>query len=1030
MLTQKPPIRVICPGRTYRSDSDQTHTPMFHQVEGLVIDKGSHLGHLKWILEEFCKAFFEVDSVKMRFRPSFFPFTEPSLEVDIQCKRDKGEIRFGEGEDWLEILGCGMVHPNVLKNCGLDPDEYQGFAWGMGIDRIAMLKYGMPDLRPFFEADVRWLAHYGFRPLDFPDARRGIEPVKFTLPWLKEHLDTDASLSEIVDKLTMIGLEVERVEDKAALLKPFIIASVISAEKHPNADRLRVCMVDTGTGQPIQVVCGAPNARAGMKGVFSAPGAFIPGKNIMLAVGTIRGVESRGMLMSEAELQLSDNHDGIIDLPAEAPVGKSYADWAALSEPVIEINLTPNRPDCTGVNGIARDLGAASIGTFKDRTVKPIAGTFPCPVKVTIDAPPLCPAFGLRLVRGVKNGPSPDWLQKRLTAIGLRPINALVDITNFITYDRGRPLHVFDAKKVRGNLSVRRAKNGETLLALDGKTYTLDEAMCVIADETGVELLAGIMGGEATGCDQNTTDVLIESALWDPLNVAQTGRKLGINSDARYRFERGVDPAFTVPGLELATQMVIELVGGEASEIVMAGDPTPKEKVVDFPMSELPRLAGLKLPVADVRRVLAKLGFFAVGQSEKVKVAVPSWRPDVEGKADIVEELVRIVGVDQVPSTPFARGENARKRVLTPIQNRTRKAKRALAARGLTEAVTWSFVSKRETELFGGGAPALALANPIAAELSDMRPSLLPGLIMAAQKNADRGLADVALFEVGQIFKGDRPEDQFTAATGLRRALASATGIGRHWSGAKTVDAFDAKADAFAVLAAAGAPMQAVQVDARRTGLVSSRAQRHHSDRPAKYSRPFWRTASARAGSLAGGRPAHRLRSDPGKNPRAQIEADQGKAHAGIVGVPAGGARLCFRRRARRQGRRHRAHGARRRPKADRQRHRVRRLRGQGHRSGQEVDRHRRHHAAARQDHDRRRDRRARRPHRRRGRQEDRRRATRLSRQQIGKGKSIALHRLADADRNFAREHRPRRDEGMEFAVLAARIGAGGKIVK
>ena len=636
--------------------------------------------------------------------------------------------------------------------------------------------------------------------------------MKFTLSWLKEHLDTDASLSEIVDKLTMIGLEVERVEDKAALLKPFVIASVISAEKHPNADRLRVCMVDTGTGQPIQVVCGAPNARAGMKGVFSAPGAFIPGKNMTLAVGTIRGVDSRGMLMSEAELQLSDNHDGIIDLPADAPVGKSYAEYAALGEPVIEINLTPNRPDCTGVNGIARDLGATSIGTFTDRTVKPVKGAFPCPVKVTIDAPPLCPAFGLRLVRGAKNGPSPDWLQKRLTAIGLRPINALVDITNFITYDRGRPLHVFDAKKVRGNLSVRRAKNGEQLLALDGKTYTLDEAMCVIADETGVESLSGIMGGEATGCDETTTDVLIESALWEPLNVAQTGRKLGINSDARYRFERGVDPAFTLPGLELATQMVMELCGGEPSEIVMAGDPTPKEKVIDFPLSELPRLTGLKLPIADVRRVLAKLGFFAAGQSEKVKVAVPSWRPDVEGKADIVEELVRIVGVNSVPSTPFARGEYARKRVLTSIQNRTRKAKRALAARGLTEAVTWSFVGKREAELFGGGAASLALANPIAAELSDMRPSLIPGLIMAAQKNADRGLADVALFEVGQIFKGDRPEDQLTAATGLRRALAAASGSGRHWSGSKPVDAFDAKADAFAVLAAAGAPMLALQV--------------------------------------------------------------------------------------------------------------------------------------------------------------------------------------------------------------------------
>ena len=639
--------------------------------------------------------------------------------------------------------------------------------------------------------------------------------MKFTLPWLKDHLETDASLAEIVDKLTMIGLEVENVEDKADLLKPFVIASVISAEKHPNADRLKVCMVDIGDGKPIQVVCGAPNARTGMKGVFSAPGTFIPGKNITLTVGTIRGVESRGMLCSAAELMVSDDHEGIIDLPADAPVGKSYVEWAGASEPVIEINLTPNRPDCTGVSGIARDLGATSIGTYKDKIPKPVKGSFPCPVKVTLDfgkTPSLCPAFGLRLMRGVKNGPSPDWLQKRLTAIGLRPINALVDITNFVTFDRGRPLHVFDADKVHGNLTVRRARNGEKLLALDGKTYTLDEAVCVIADEKGVESLSGIMGGEATGCSQTTTNVLVESALWDELNIAQTGRKLGINSDARYRFERGVDPAFMLPGLELATQMVLDLCGGEASETIVAGDPKPKEKVIDFPLSELPRLTGLKLPLAELRRVLDKLGFFTAGQGERVKVAVPSWRPDVHGRADIVEELVRIVGVDRVPSTRFGR-EQARKPVLTAIQNRTRKAKRALAARGLLEAVTWSFVSKREADLFGGGAPELALANPIAAELSDMRPSLIPGLIMAAQRNADRGFPDTAVFEVGQIFKGDKPADQLTAASGLRRGFAKPSGSGRHWSDKSgPVDVFDLKADAFAVLAASGAPMQALQV--------------------------------------------------------------------------------------------------------------------------------------------------------------------------------------------------------------------------
>jgi phenylalanyl-tRNA synthetase beta chain len=574
-------------------------------------------------------------------------------------------------------------------------------------------------------------------------------------------------------------------------------------------------MVDIGDGKPIQVVCGAPNARAGMKGVFSAPGTYIPGKNITLTVGTIRGVESRGMLCSAAELMISDDHEGIIDLPADAPVGKSYVEWVGASEPVIEINLTPNRPDCTGVSGIARDLGATSIGTYKDKIPKPVKGSFPCPVKVTLDfgkTQPLCPAFGLRLVRGVKNSPSPDWLQKRLTAIGLRPINALVDITNFITFDRGRPLHVFDADKVHGNLTVRRARNGEKLLALDGKTYTLDEAVCVIADEKGVESLSGIMGGEATGCSETTTNVLVESALWDEFNIAQTGRKLGINSDARYRFERGVDPAFMLPGLELATQTILDLCGGEASETVVAGDPTPKEKIIDFPLGELPRLTGLKLPLADLRRVLEKLGFFIAGQGERLKVAVPSWRPDVAGRADIVEELVRIVGVDRVPSTRFGR-EQARKPVLTAIQNRTRKAKRALAARGLLEAVTWSFVSKREAELFGGGVPELALANPIAAELSDMRPSLIPGLIMAVQRNADRGFPDTAVFEVGQIFKGDKPADQLTAASGLRRGLAKPSGNGRHWSDKSgPVDVFDVKADAFAVLAASGAPMQALQV--------------------------------------------------------------------------------------------------------------------------------------------------------------------------------------------------------------------------
>ena len=637
--------------------------------------------------------------------------------------------------------------------------------------------------------------------------------MKFTLSWLKEHLDTDEPVEKLADRLTMIGLEVESLEDKAKLLAPFTIARVISAEQHPNADRLRVCMVDPGNGAaPVQVVCGAPNARAGLISVFSPPGTFIPGKNITLGVGTIRGVESRGMLCSAAELQISEDHDGIMELPADAPVGKGYVEWAAVGDPVFEINLTPNRQDCTGVHGIARDLSAADMGKFRDPGIKQVKGEFPCPVKVTVEDENLCPGFALRLVRGVKNGPSPEWLSRRLTSIGLRPINALVDITNFMTYDRARPLHVFDARKVKGNLTVRRARDGETLLALDGRIYALDNTVCVIADDQGVESLAGIMGGEASGCDENTTDVLIESALWDEINIAQSGRKLGINSDARYRFERGVDPAFMVPGLEMATRLVMELCGGTPSENVVVGKAHGDDRIIDFPLAEVKRLAGIDVPLPEMRGILTRLGFMMAGTGPVMKVAIPSWRTDVQGKADLVEEIVRIVGVDKVPMTPFERGDEPRKAVLTPIQLRTRRAKRALAARGMVETVTWSFISKPAAGLFGGGKAELALANPIASDLSDMRPSLLPGLIASAQANGDRGFADVALFEVGQIFRGDRPEDQFIAATGIRHGYASSKGTGRHWSGSATADAFDAKADALAALAAAGAPMQALQI--------------------------------------------------------------------------------------------------------------------------------------------------------------------------------------------------------------------------
>ena len=642
--------------------------------------------------------------------------------------------------------------------------------------------------------------------------------MKFTLSWLKDHLETSETLDTISETLTRVGLEVEAVEDKAKALSAFTIAYVIEAKQHPNADRLRVCMVDTGSGEPVQVVCGAPNARTGMKSVFSPPGTYIPGKDITLGKGVIRGVESNGMLCSAAELQLSEDHDGIIDLPQDAPVGQPYAAYAGFDDAMIEIAVTPNRADALGVSGVARDLAAAGLGTLKTPSVAPVRGSFPCPVDVKLDFAPedkkLCPAFALRLVRGVKNGPSPEWLQARLRAIGLRPINALVDITNFMTYDRSRPLHVFDAAKVHGDLTVRRARAGEQILALDGKTYTLTDEQVVIADAKGVESLAGIMGGEASGCDENTVDVLVESALWDPLNIARSGRALGITSDARYRFERGVDPDFTRPGLDLATQMIIELCGGEASEMVFAGELPESAGAIDFPWSEVKRLTGLDLPQVEMKLALTSLGFHVSGAGERVKVAAPSWRADVEGKADLVEEILRIAGLDRVEPAPLPRikGEVI-KPVLTVLQKRTRQSKRLLASRGLVEAVTWSFISHEAAKLFGGGSRKLVLANPIAADLSDMRPSLLPGLIRAGQANADRGFGDVALFEVGQVFQSDEPEGQLIAAAGLRRGTARLEGAGRHWDGAaKPVDAFDAKADVMALLAGLGVPVGGLQI--------------------------------------------------------------------------------------------------------------------------------------------------------------------------------------------------------------------------
>ena len=595
--------------------------------------------------------------------------------------------------------------------------------------------------------------------------------MKFTLSWLKDHLDTQASLAEIVETLTRVGLEVEGVEDASAKYKGFVVARVIEAKPHPNADRLRVCMVDAG-GAPVQVVCGAPNARTGMKSVFSPVGTYIPGKKITLAKGTIRGVESNGMLCSAAELELSNDHDGIIELPDDAPVGLAYATYAGLDDPVIDVSLTPNRPDATGVSGIARDLAAAGLGKLKTHSPRPVAGTFDCPTMVKLDFAPgdahLCPAFALRLVRGVNNGSSPAWMQKRLRAIGLRSINALVDITNYVTFDRGRPLHVFDVAKVKGALHVRRARAGESVLALDGKTYALDDSVVVIADDDSVESIAGVMGGEHSGCNEDTRDVLVESAMWDAPTVAQTGRKLGIVTDARYRFERGVDPDSCVPGAELATHLIVDFCGGEPSRLIVAGNPAKPKRAIPFPYGEVKRLLGVDIPQSEGETILARLGF----ELKDGKAIVPNWRPDIEGKADIVEQIVRIAGLDRVPPAPLPRAnEGVPAPVLTPLQKRTRTA-----------------------------------------DLSDMRPSLVPGLVAAAERNARRGFADAALFEVGQIFLGAGENDQRVAATAVRRGFAKARGEGRHWSGGGPVDAYDAKSDALALLAALGVAANAVQI--------------------------------------------------------------------------------------------------------------------------------------------------------------------------------------------------------------------------
>ncbi len=634
--------------------------------------------------------------------------------------------------------------------------------------------------------------------------------MKFTLSWLKDHLDTDASVDEIAEALTDLGLEVEEIVNPADRLKDFRLGYVKHAEKHPDADKLRVCKVDTDEGE-LQIICGAPNAREGITVVVCKPGMYIPGLDLTISVGKIRGVESFGMMASERELELSEEHDGIIELPS-GEVGDRFVDWLAENDPskvdpMIEIAITPNRPDALGVEGIARDLAARGIGTLKQRDYVPVPGDYESLIKVTIDEDTLdgCPHFTGRLIRGVKNGPSPQWLQDQLKAIGLRPISALVDITNYMTFDHNRPLHVFDADKVQGNLRVHRAKGGEKLVALDEKEYTIQPGMMVISDDKGPESIAGIMGGQETGCTEETVNVFLESAFWDHVQIALTGRALRINSDARYRFERGVDPEYTREGLEHATQMILDICGGEVSNVVEAGKAPNHARAYKLDAARVRSLVGMDIPESEQRQTLTRLGFRLEGEMAHV----PSWRPDVMGEADLVEEVARIASLTKLQGKPLPRvTDGIPKPVMTPAQRRQSMARRTCAALGYNECVSYTFIDQASAALFGGGDDATKLENPISSEMSHMRPDLLPGLLQAAARNQARGYADVDLFEVGPVFHDGEPGDQKTQITGL---LVGRNGPKDVHGASRPVDVFDAKADAEAVLAAIGAPAK-VQV--------------------------------------------------------------------------------------------------------------------------------------------------------------------------------------------------------------------------
>jgi phenylalanyl-tRNA synthetase beta chain len=622
--------------------------------------------------------------------------------------------------------------------------------------------------------------------------------MKFSLSWLKAHLDTDASLTEITEKLTAIGLELEGLENPADALRPFRVAKVIEAGPHPNADKLQLLKVDDGSDQPWQVVCGAPNARKDMVGVFGPPGTYIPGSDFTLKPAKIRDVESFGMMCSARELELGDDHDGIIELPADAAaaVGTSYADYAQLDDPVMDIAITPNRQDCMGVRGIARDLAAAGIGTLKPLEIGSVERSGAGP-DVRTDDPEGCPAFYGCTVTGLTNGTSPDWMQARLKSAGQKPINALVDITNYVMLDHGRPLHVYDVAKLKGGLVARKAKAGEKLTALNDKEYTLDETMTVIADDNGAHDIGGIMGGAETGSEESTTEVLIECAYFDPASIAKTGQKLMLTSDARQRFERGVDPAFLDNGIDIATALVLDLCGGNASDITRAGTPPTDMPTISYDPKQCAALGGIDVAPEKQKSILEALGFSV---DNNWQVTVPTWRRDVEGWQDLVEEVVRIEGLDNVPSTPLPRKAGVAKPTASPEQLAERKARRAAAARGLNETVTWSFISDKEAAPFGGG--TWSLANPISEDLKVMRPSLLPGLIAAAQRNADRGASSMRLFEVGRRYL-ETTEHQ---TIGL---VLAGENKARSWQAgsATKYDAFDAKAEVLAILEAAGAPV-------------------------------------------------------------------------------------------------------------------------------------------------------------------------------------------------------------------------------